>query len=82
MRYLGLRKSLVYRTFFGFFKVEGLFAGGLYLLGFGWFHGLNAKGMFDVLLPYEWFGCSVLGFCFLFWSCLSCLVLWRFLKNV
>jgi len=73
-------KSLVFRIFLGFFKVIGLFAGGLYLLGFGLFHGLNINGMIDAFLPFEWVGCSFLGFCFLVWSGLSCLRFWRFLK--
>jgi hypothetical protein len=61
-------------------KVLALFAGGLYLLGFGLFHGSNAKGLIDALLPYEWVGCTILGASFLAWSAKSYVGLWRLLK--
>jgi len=53
----------------------------LYLLGFGLFRSLNAMGMVDALLPYEWIDCSVLGFCCLFLSFLNCLGFEGFLKT-
>jgi hypothetical protein len=62
-------------------KIIALFAGGLYLLGFGFFHGLNAKGAVDFLLPFEWVGCFVLGVLFLGWSGFSYVNLWKIMRK-
>ena len=63
-------------TFIAAVKTIILFFGGLYLLGFGLFHGSNAKGTVDAILPYEWAACTLVGFLFLGWSVLSYSQLW------
>jgi len=60
-----------------FFKTVGLFAGGLYLLGFGLFPFAHH----DFWLPFEQFGCSILGFCFLAWFGVSYYRFWRLLRS-
>ena len=62
-------------------KIIMLFTGGLYLLGFGLFHGANAKGTVDFLLPFEWVGCFMLGILFLGWSVFSYLSFWKMLRK-
>ena len=62
-----------------FFKPLGLFAGGLYLLGFGLFP--VAKGLQDVFLPFEQNGCLILGTCFLVWFVVSYYRLWGVLRR-
>ena len=62
-------------------KIIVLFAGGLYLFGFGLFHAPNAKGMVDFLLPFEWVGCFMLGVLFLGWSGFSYISFWKMLRK-
>jgi hypothetical protein len=73
---LGVR---LYSLLWSFFKPVGLFAGGLYLLGFGLFP--VAKGLQDFLLPFEQKGCLILGCCFLIWFIVSYYRLWGVLRN-
>jgi len=58
-------------------KPLGLWAGGLYLLGFGLFPFVHH----DFLLPFEQFGCVFLGCCFLVWSGISYARLWGVLRS-
>jgi len=66
-----------FRLIEAFFKPIGLFAGGLYLFGFGLYPYLAH----DFLLPFEKVGCLVLGFCFLIWFAISYHDLWIILRR-
>ena len=70
----------VFSIFIATIKPMGLFAGGLYLLGFGLF-GLNRFGLVDALIPYERAGCLLLGLSFLSWFVISLVQLWRMLRR-
>ena len=61
-------------------KPIGLFAGGLYLFGFG-LYGLNRFGLVDALIPYERVGCLVLGVAFLAWFALSMVRFWKLIRS-
>jgi hypothetical protein len=58
----------------------GLFAGGLYLFGFGLF-GLNRFGVVDALIPYERVGCLILGLAFLCWFAVSMVRFWKLIRS-
>lgn len=62
-----------------FFKPLALFAGGLYLFGFGLFP--VAKGLQDLFLPFEQKGSVILGCCFLVWFVVSYYRLWGVLRH-
>ena len=66
-----------FSVFLAVIKPLGLWAGGLYLLGFGLF----PYTQHDFLLPFEQFGCSVLGCCFLVWFGVSYYRLWGILRR-
>jgi hypothetical protein len=67
------------KLFWAFMRPVLLFPAGLYLLGFGLFP--VAKGLQDWLLPYEQFGCTVLGTLFFAWFAVSYYRLWGLLRS-
>ena len=70
-------KTKWFTVFLNFLKPIGLFAGGLYLLGFGLFPFAHP----DLLLPFEQGGCFVLGCSFLLWFAISYFRFYRFLRS-
>ncbi len=72
--------SMIFSFVTAALKPMGLFAGGLYLFGFGMF-GLNRFGQVDALIPYERIGCLILGSSFLAWFAVSLFQLWSLLQT-